>query len=152
MSGMNSNDPTAARIPAAPTAASGIETNDTTIRTAANPFISKTSSWHRMPCQIVEGVEAEPSGTFEIATRASPGDFLPVAEESSGRVVRQHYAEDDRPSADGNTPRRPAAAHVGAHPPLTDRIDSNPLSREVACHDAGECIARDVRRGVGATP
>src|SRR6266545_4367132 len=84
--------------------------------------------------------------------RPSPGDRLPVPEESPGRVAQAGRAEDDRSRTDLHAPRRAPATHVRAHPARADGVDADAPRREFARKDPGERVHGDLRHRIRTRP
>src|SRR5436309_4480276 len=78
------------------------------------------------------------------ASSVLPGNLLPVPVEAARRVLRQHRAEDNRPSADLDAPVGSRSAHVGPHPARADRVDPDLSWGEFAREDPREGIHRDL--------
>src|SRR5438309_4473723 len=111
------------------------------------PEKSSTLPWDSpvsmAPPYAVHGLEATPG---------SPGNWLAVAVEPAGRVLREHHAEDDGSSADRHAPRRTAATHVRADPPGAYGIDSDASQRKFPGQDPSEGIEGDLRHRIGRWP
>src|SRR5436189_1709802 len=86
------------------------------------------------------------------ATPGSPSNLLAVSVESPGRILREHYPEDDGSPSHRHAPRRTAATHVRADPPGTDRIDADSPRRKFPSQYPSEGIEGHLRDGIRGWP
>src|SRR5207244_3827833 len=79
-------------------------------------------------------------------------NLLAVSVESPGRILREHYPEDDGSPSHRHAPRRTAATHVRADPPGTDRIDADSPRRKFPSQYPSEGIEGHLRDGIRGWP